>query len=172
MLGAHKPLHLRQAEERRQKLLPDLVGEQTVPVLREGRGVENLFVDHKPDEPAKQHLELQPFDQLPLRAERIEKLADAKLAEAAPAGWTDARSPGKAPKTSRRAQPKPRSPAAASPATDAAPGCAPRPRHKRTRPRSSDPPPASTPASTPPNRLADATESRRKPKFQNLSAQL
>src|SRR6202034_694959 len=82
------------------------------------------------------------------------------------------RSPGKAPKTSRRAQPKPRSSAAASPATDAAPGCAPRPRHKRTRPRSSDPRPASTPASTPPNRLADATESHRKPKFQNLSAQL
>jgi hypothetical protein len=42
MLGAHKPLHLRQAEERRQKLLPDLVGEQTVAVLRDGRGVENL----------------------------------------------------------------------------------------------------------------------------------
>src|SRR3984957_5588955 len=74
MLGAHKPLHLRQAEERRQKLLPDLVSEQTLAVLREGRGVENLFVDHKPDEPAKQHVELQPFDQLPLRADRKEKL--------------------------------------------------------------------------------------------------
>src|ERR1700677_351276 len=69
MLGAHKPLPLRQAEERRQKLLPDLVG-----VLREGRGVENLFVDHKPDEPAKQHVELPPFEQLPLRADRREKL--------------------------------------------------------------------------------------------------
>ena len=145
MLGAHKPLHLRQAEERRQKLLPDLVSEQTVAVLREGRGVEHPVVDLKPDEPAKQHVELQPFDQLPLRAERIEKLA-----EAAPAGWTDARSPGKAPKTSRRAQPKPRSSAAASPAADAAPGSAPRPRRKRTRPRSSDPRPASTPRIDPP----------------------
>src|ERR1700684_1495925 len=74
MLGAQKPLHLRQAEKRRQKLLRDLVREQAVAVLREGRGVENLFVDHKPDEPAKQHVELQPFDQLPLRAERKEKL--------------------------------------------------------------------------------------------------
>jgi len=74
MLGAQKPLHLRQADERRQKLLRDLMSEQTVAVLGEGRGVENLFVDRQSDEPAKQHVELQPFDQLPLRAERIEKL--------------------------------------------------------------------------------------------------
>ncbi len=45
-----------------------------VAVLREGRGVEHALVDRKPDEPAKQHVELQPFDQLPLRADRIEKL--------------------------------------------------------------------------------------------------
>ena len=74
MFGAQKPLHLRQAEERRQKLLRDRVREQAVAVLREGRGVEHLLVDRKPDEPAKQHVELQPFDQLPLRADRIEKL--------------------------------------------------------------------------------------------------
>ena len=74
MLGAQKPLHLRQAEQRRQKLLRHLVGEQAVAVLREGRGVEHPLVDRKPDEPAKQHVELQPFDQLPLRADRIEKL--------------------------------------------------------------------------------------------------
>ena len=74
MLGAQKPLHFPQGEERRQKLLRDLVGEQAVAVLGKDRGVENLFVDRKPDEPAKQHVELQPFDQLPLRADRIEKL--------------------------------------------------------------------------------------------------
>src|SRR3984957_19827387 len=32
------------------------------------------LVDRQPDEPAKQQIELQPFDQLPLRADRIEKL--------------------------------------------------------------------------------------------------
>ena len=74
MLRAHEPLHLPQGDERRQKLLRDLVGEQAVAVLREGRGVEDLLVDRQPDEPAKQHVELQPFDQLPLRADRIEKL--------------------------------------------------------------------------------------------------
>ena len=74
MLRAQKPLHLRQAEERRQKPLRDLVGEQTVAVLVEGRSVEYLLVDRQPDEPAKQQVELQPFDQLPLRADRIEKL--------------------------------------------------------------------------------------------------
>ena len=74
MLGVQKPLHLRQAEERRQKLLRDLMREQAVAALGEGRGVENLFVDRQPDEPAKQHVELQPFDQLPLRADPIEKL--------------------------------------------------------------------------------------------------
>ena len=35
-----------------------------------------LFVDRQPDEPAKQHVELQPFDQMPLRADRIEKLQE------------------------------------------------------------------------------------------------
>ena len=56
MLGAQKPLHLRQAEERRQKLLRDLMGEQAVAVLREGRGVENLLVDRKSDKPANSML--------------------------------------------------------------------------------------------------------------------
>src|SRR5208283_5546161 len=51
-----------------------LVREQAVAVLGEGRCVENLLVDRKPDKPAKQHVELNPFDQLSLRADRIEKL--------------------------------------------------------------------------------------------------
>ncbi len=39
-------------------------------VLGEGRRVENPLVDRQPDEPAKQHVELQPFGQLPLRDRR------------------------------------------------------------------------------------------------------
>ena len=42
MLGAQKPLHLRQAKQRRQKLLRDLMGEQAVAVLRE---IEHALVD-------------------------------------------------------------------------------------------------------------------------------
>ena len=74
MLRAQKPLHLRQAEKRRQKPLPDLVCEQAVAVLGEGRRVERLLVDRQSDEPAKQKVELDPLDQLPLRPDRIEKL--------------------------------------------------------------------------------------------------
>ena len=70
MLGAQKPLHLRQAEERRQKLLRNLVREQAVAVLGEGRGVEHPLVDRQPDEPAKQHVELQPFERLDRIAKR------------------------------------------------------------------------------------------------------
>ena len=74
MLRAQKPLHLRQAEQRRQKPLRDLVCEQAVAVLGEGRRVEHLLVDRQSDEPAKQKVELDPLDQLPLRPDRIEKL--------------------------------------------------------------------------------------------------
>ena len=143
MLGAQKPLHLRQAEERRQKLLRDLVGEQAVAVLREGRGVENLLVDRKPDEPAKQHVELQPFDQLPLRADRVEKLQQRRPQQALRRdGWTPD------PLVKRRKprvelSQRPRWSVAASPAADGSRLSAPRRRRKRTRPRSSDPRPAS-----------------------------
>jgi hypothetical protein len=51
-------------------------------VLGEGRRVERLLVDRKPDEPAKQHVELQPFDQLPLRTDRIEKLQQRRPQQA------------------------------------------------------------------------------------------
>src|SRR5271166_3555965 len=74
MLRAQQPLHLRQGNERTEKPLCDLLREQTVAVLGKCRGVENPFVDREPDEPAKQQVELQPFNQLPLRADRIEKL--------------------------------------------------------------------------------------------------
>jgi hypothetical protein len=74
MLGAQKPLHFRQGDERGQKLLRDLRGEQAVAILGEGRGVEHGLVDGKPNEPAKQKVKLDPLDQLALRADRIEKL--------------------------------------------------------------------------------------------------
>src|SRR6185312_1856519 len=150
MLRAQKPLHLRQAEQRRQKLLRDLVREQAVAVLGEGRGVERLLVERQPDEPAKQHVELQPFDQLPLRADRIKKLQERGSQQ--PLG-RDGRAPDslvKRPKTSPRVRPAPRRPAAASPAADGSPRSAPRRRCKKTTLRSSDPRPASIPPDSPP----------------------
>jgi hypothetical protein len=74
MLRAQKPLRLRQGQQRSEKPLRDFLREQAVAVLGEGRGVENLLVDRQPDKSAKQHVELNPFDQLSLRADRIEKL--------------------------------------------------------------------------------------------------
>ena len=131
--------------KRRETPLRDRVREQAVAVLREGRGVEHLLVDRKPDEPAKQHVELQPFDQLPLRADRIEEAAAARPAASAPAQskrkppdpLVKRRKPRVEPSQSRIGS------AAASPAADGSPLSAPRRRRKRTTPRSSDPRPAS-----------------------------
>jgi hypothetical protein len=167
MLGAQEPFHLRQTEERRQKRLRDCVREQAVTVLREG--VERLLVDHKPDEPAKQHVELQPFDQPSLRADRMEKLQKRSSQEGAPAQSRGARSARKAPKTSGRVQPAPHRSAAASPATAGPPGCAPRRRRKRTGPRSSDPRPASIPRDS---LMTSLTESCENNKHQRLVARL
>src|ERR1700677_4549840 len=139
------------------------VAEQAVAVLREGRGVDPPLVDHKPDEPAKQHVELQPFDQLPLRAERKEKLQ--KRSSQKPLR-RDGRTPD--PLVKRR---KPRVELSQSRARQ--------PPHRPQRmPRRDarldldirEQGPARPILA--PHRLADATESRRKPKFQNLSAQL
>src|ERR1700687_4880536 len=71
--------------------------------------------------------------------------ATALPAAGAPAGWTDARTPRKGPKTPRRDRRAPRWSIAASPATDASPGYAPRCRRKKTASRSSDLRPASPP---------------------------
>jgi hypothetical protein len=90
MLRAQQPLHLRRAEQRTEKPLPDLMGEQAVAVLREGRGVEDLLVDRKPDEPAEQKLVFQPLHKLPLRADRIQKLQ--KRGSKQPLRW-DRRTP-------------------------------------------------------------------------------
>jgi len=75
MLGAHEPLHLGQADERTQKRLGDLVGEQS------GRGsfkkVEASNALSSIESPTNQRnsmSNLKPLDQLPLRADRIEKL--------------------------------------------------------------------------------------------------
>src|ERR1700726_2107961 len=82
MLRAQQPLNLRKTEERRQKPLCDFLRKQAVAVLGECRRIENPLVDRKPDKPAKQQVELDPFDQLPLRADRIEKLQQRRPKQA------------------------------------------------------------------------------------------
>ncbi len=64
--------------------LRDFVRQEAVAILGERRSVENSLVDERPYEPAKQHVELQPFDKLPLRADRIEKLQQARSQQSLP----------------------------------------------------------------------------------------
>jgi hypothetical protein len=109
MLGAQKPLHFRQGDERGQKLLRDLRGEQAVAILGEGRGVEHGLVDGKPNEPAKQKVKLDPLDQLALRADRIEKLQKRRPQQTLRRKSTAVRFDRKAPKTLGRVRPGPRS---------------------------------------------------------------
>src|ERR1700677_2643236 len=107
------------------------VAEQAVAVLREGRGVDPPLVDHKPDEPAKQHVELQPFDQLPLRADRIEKLQQHSPQQSLRRYRGTPDPPRKARKTARRVQSEPHWSAAASLAADGSRLSAPQRRQKR-----------------------------------------
>jgi hypothetical protein len=57
-----------------EKLDRDITRQQPVAVLGEGRGVPHRVVDAEADEPAEQQVELNPFDQLPFRADRVERL--------------------------------------------------------------------------------------------------
>src|ERR1700726_5140245 len=95
MLRAQQPLNLRKTEERRQKPLCDFLGKEAVSVLGECRRVENPLVDRKPDKPAKQQVELDPFDQLPLRADRIEKLQQRRPKAAVGRNGREAKRPAK-----------------------------------------------------------------------------
>src|SRR6202020_1082550 len=143
--------------------------EQAVAVLVERRGVEHALVDGKPNEPAKQKVELDSLDQLALRADRIEKLQKRRPQQTLRRKATAVRFDRKAPKTLRRVRPGPRSSVAASPAADASPVSAPPCQRTRTTPRSSDPRPASTPRDSPTHR---PRESRDNNKHQKTRASL
>src|SRR5271166_2653869 len=94
--------------------------------------------------------------------------APAWPAAVAPEGSTDVRKPRKALKTSRRDQRALHWSIAPSPATDAAPGSAPRCRHKKTTPRSS----GLRRASIPSRIIAPTRESRETNKHQRLLGRL
>jgi len=69
-----KRLHLRLRQHRAQKFGGEIALQKTLTVLGERRVIPRRIVDADADEPAKQEVELQPLHQLPLRADRIERL--------------------------------------------------------------------------------------------------
>ena len=62
------------AKHRAQELGRDLALEQPVAVLGEHRHVPHRVVDAQPDEPAEQEIVVQLLHELPLRADRVERL--------------------------------------------------------------------------------------------------
>src|ERR1700752_1891376 len=78
VLMRQKTLHLRIGQQRSQKLLSDLGGQQSVAVLRENRVVPHRIIDPKSDEPPEQQVKLHPLHQLTFRTNRIKKLQQAR----------------------------------------------------------------------------------------------
>jgi hypothetical protein len=74
MLARQQALDLVLREHRDEKLARHLASQQPVAVLGEGRGIPYRVLDAEPDKPAKQQIVVDPLDQLPLRADRIERL--------------------------------------------------------------------------------------------------
>ena len=78
-------------QHRREKLGCHIPLQQPVAVLGEGCGIPHRVLDAEPDKPPKQQIVVDPLDQLPLRADRVERLQQQR-ASAAPAGSTPGRS--------------------------------------------------------------------------------
>ncbi len=76
---AQQPLHLGPGQHLSQELRRDLPFQKPVAVLGEARMVPARIVDPQAHEPAEQQVELQPLHQLPLRADRIERLQRHRL---------------------------------------------------------------------------------------------
>ena len=74
MIRAEQPLHPRLRQHRAQELGGDVALQQPLAVLGERRVIPDRIVNAEADKPAKQQVELQPLHQLPLRADRIERL--------------------------------------------------------------------------------------------------
>ena len=82
------------------------------------RVVPGRIVHPDPDEPAEQQVVFQPLHQLPLRADRVERLQQHRPQAASPAGSTAARSAHRAPRSHAPAPTAPRSRSPGSPAAD------------------------------------------------------
>jgi hypothetical protein len=74
MIRAEQTLHPRLRQHRAQELGGDVALQQAIAVLGERRVIPHRIVNAKADKPAEQEVELQPLHQLPLRADRIERL--------------------------------------------------------------------------------------------------
>jgi hypothetical protein len=61
-------------QHRREKLNRHFALQQPIAVLGEARGIPHRILDTEPDKPAKQQVVVDPLDQLPLGADRIERL--------------------------------------------------------------------------------------------------
>src|SRR5271169_1770998 len=74
VLARQQPFDLVLRQHRGQKLGRHIALQQPVAVLGEGRGIPHWVLDAEPDKPAKQQIIVDPLDQLPFRADRIERL--------------------------------------------------------------------------------------------------
>ena len=74
MLARQQTFDPRLRQHRGEKLLRHLAGEQSVAVFRERRRIPYRVLNAQPDKPAEQQIVLDPLDQLPLRADRVERL--------------------------------------------------------------------------------------------------
>jgi hypothetical protein len=74
MVRTEQTLHARLRQHRAQELGGDVALQQALAVLRERRVIPRGIVNADANEPTKQEVELQPLHQLPLRADRIERL--------------------------------------------------------------------------------------------------
>ena len=63
-----------QLQSRISTSLTDVTLQQPVAVLGEGCGIPHRVLDAEADKPAKQQIIVDPLDQLPLRADRLERL--------------------------------------------------------------------------------------------------
>jgi hypothetical protein len=74
MLVRQQPPDLLVGEHRGEKLRRNLAVQQPVAVLRKGGVVPHRVLDAETDKPAEQQVGVDPLDQLPLRAKRMERL--------------------------------------------------------------------------------------------------
>src|ERR1700736_2139112 len=74
VFGRQEPLHLGPLQHSAQKACGDIAIEESVAVFGEGRVIPNSIVDAEPNEPAERQVEVEPLHQLPLGADRVERL--------------------------------------------------------------------------------------------------
>lgn len=78
VIGRQQPAHPSQAHQRRQELARDVRFQQPVAVLGKRRGVPDRRIDVDPDEPPEQQVVVDLLHQLPLRADREERLQQCR----------------------------------------------------------------------------------------------